>query len=121
MMPKFVHDRADYVDDLLPTPPVSLIALAPSSSLSRPTAQCVWVLAKFPLAALVFALAIGIVRRSGSRLNDSAMALVVAGWWLPVILDMQKGQSTRLSCNKTVLHTSFLPRETLPGRRFGRI
>src|SRR5262245_12386547 len=85
MTPRFVHDRADYVDDLLPTPPISLVALAPFSSLSRPQAQFAWVSIKFPLAVLVFALALGIVRRSGARLDPFATVLVLAGWWLPVI------------------------------------
>src|SRR5262245_48711501 len=96
MTPRFVHDRADYVNDLLPTPPISLLALAPFSSLSRPQAQFVWVCLKFPLAALVFGLVLGIVRRSGARLDGSATLLVVAGWWLPVILDMQEGQTNFL-------------------------
>src|SRR5437867_13245272 len=97
MTPQFVHDRADYVNDQLPTPPISLLALAPFVSFSRPAAQFVWVCLKFPLAALVFALAMGIVRRSGARLTPSATVLVVAGWWLPVVLDMQEGQTNFLA------------------------
>lgn len=92
MTPAFVHDRADYVNDLLPTPPLSLLALAPFTSLSRPAAQFAWVLVKLPLAGLVFAFALAIVRRSGARLTVPATLLVLAGWWLPVILDMQEGQ-----------------------------
>ena len=97
MAPKFVHERADYVNDQLPTPPISLLALAPFSSLSRPDAQFAWVCLKLPLAGLVFAMLLGIVRRSGAQLNASAMALVVAGWWLPVVLDMQEGQTNFLA------------------------
>src|SRR5437868_2448359 len=77
MTPQFIHDRADYVNDQLPTPPISLLALAPFASFSRPIAQFAWVCVKLPLAALVFALALGIVRRSGARLTQSAMLLVV--------------------------------------------
>ena len=36
------------------------------------------------------------VSRSGARLTVSAMALMVACWWLPVILDMQEGQTNFL-------------------------
>lgn len=97
MTPKFVHDRADYVNDLLPTPPISLLALAPFALLSRPEAQFVWVCLKFPLAALVFALALRIVRRSGAHLTASATALVMAGWWFPVMLDMQEGQTNLIA------------------------
>ena len=39
----------------------------------------------------------GSCARSGARLTASAMALVVAGWWLPVILDMQEGQTNFLA------------------------
>ena len=91
MTPQFVHDRADYLNDQLPTPPISLLALAPFTTVSRPAAQFAWVCLKFPLAALVFALAMGIVGRSGARLTRPATVLVLAGWWLPVILDMQEG------------------------------
>jgi len=93
MTPAFVHDHADYVDDRLPTPPISLLVLAPFTMLSRPAAQFVWVCAKLPLALAVFWLALAIVRRSGACLTRPALALVLAGWWLPVVLDMQEGQT----------------------------
>src|SRR5437762_11299403 len=56
MAPRFLHDRVDYVDDQFPTPPLSLLALAPFTLLSRPAAQFAWVCFKLPLAWLVFAL-----------------------------------------------------------------
>jgi alpha-1,2-mannosyltransferase len=93
MAPAFLHDQADYVNDQLPTPPLSLLFLAPFTWLSRPVAQFVWVCLKLPLAGAVFALALAIVRRSGARLTLSATLLVLAGWWLPVVLDMQEGQT----------------------------
>ena len=43
MIPQFVHDRVDYVDDLFPLPPFALILLSPLTLLSRPNAQFVWV------------------------------------------------------------------------------
>src|SRR6185436_13569780 len=76
MAPRFLHDRVDYVDDQFPTPPLSLLALAPFTTLSRPAAQFAWVCLKLPLALMVFALSAGIVSRSGSRLTASAMALI---------------------------------------------
>ena len=97
MVPRFLHDRVDYVNDRFPTPPLSLVALAPFTLLSRPAAQFAWVCLKLPLACLVFVLSAGIVSRSGARLTTSAMALIVACWWLPVILDMQEGQMNFLA------------------------
>jgi len=97
MAPRFLHDRVDYLDDQLPTPPLTLLALAPFTALSRPAAQFAWVLVKLPLALLVFGVAAAIVSRSGARLTASAMALIVACWWLPVILDMQEGQTNFLA------------------------
>ena len=84
MTPAFVHDHADYVNDRLPTPPISLLILAPFTALSRPAAQFVWVCLKLPLACVVFALALAIVRRCGARLTavgDGARprGLVAAG------------------------------------------
>jgi alpha-1,2-mannosyltransferase len=92
MTPKFIHDEADYVDDLLPTPPVSLLLLAPFTALSRPNAQFAWVCVKLPLAYVVFVWCAALVKRCGARLTTAAMALVLAGWWLPVVIDMQEGQ-----------------------------
>jgi hypothetical protein len=96
MAPRFLHDRVDYNDDKLPTPPISLLVLAPFTALSRPAAQFVWVCLKLPLACSVLALSVGIVSRSGARLTASAMGLIVACWWLPVVLDMQEGQTNLL-------------------------
>jgi alpha-1,2-mannosyltransferase len=92
MTPRFIHDQADYVDDLLPTPPLSLILFAPFAALSRPSAQFLWVCLKLPLACLLFALSAGIVSRSGARLSSSAVALIAACLWLPIVVDMQQGQ-----------------------------
>jgi alpha-1,2-mannosyltransferase len=96
MAPRFLHDRVDYNSDKLPTPPISLLVLAPFTALSRPAAQFLWVCLKLPLACLVFALSTGIVSRSGGRLTVPATALIVLCWWLPVMLDMQEGQMNLL-------------------------
>lgn len=89
---QFIDGHADYVDDLLPTPPISLLFLAPFSLLSRPNAQFVWVCAKLPLAWFFLTCTLRIVTRAGVRLTSSAMALILACWWLPVVIDMQEGQ-----------------------------
>jgi hypothetical protein len=112
MVPRFIHDRVDYNDDKLPTPPLSLLVLAPFTALSRPAAQFVWVCLKLPLAGLVLALSAGIVSRSGGRLTASAMGLIVACWWLPVMLDMQEGQMNLLVLLPLVAALYIVQRET---------
>jgi hypothetical protein len=112
MAPRFLHDRVDYNDDKLPTPPLSLLVLAPFTALSRPAAQFVWVCLKLPLACLVLALSAGIVSRSGGRLTASAMGLIVACWWLPVMLDMQEGQMNLLVLLPLVAALYIVQRET---------
>jgi alpha-1,2-mannosyltransferase len=112
MVPRFIHDRVDYNDDKLPTPPLSLLVLAPFTALSRPAAQFVWVCLKLPLAGLVLALSAGIVSRSGGRLTASAMGLIVACWWLPVMLDMQEGQTNLLVLLPLAAGLSVVQRET---------
>jgi alpha-1,2-mannosyltransferase len=92
LAPSFVHDHADYVNDDLPTPPVSLLLFAPLAALGRPNAQFAWALLKLPAACAVFMLAMGIVRRAGVQWKASAVALVAAGWWLAVVIDFQEGQ-----------------------------
>jgi hypothetical protein len=74
MTPRFLHEHADYVNDDLPTPPISLIVFAPFAAMSRPHAQFVWVCAKLPAALLVFFLAAAIVARAGVRLTPAAIA-----------------------------------------------
>jgi hypothetical protein len=112
MVPRFLHDRVDYNDDKLPTPPLSLLVLAPFTALSRPAAQFVWVCLKLPLAGLVLALSAAIVSRSGARLTPSAMGLIVACWWLPVMLDMQEGQTNLLVLLPVVAALYVAQRET---------
>jgi hypothetical protein len=97
MTPRFLNERVDYVNDDLPTPPISLMMFGPLSALSRPNAAFVWVLVKLPLACAVFLLAAAIVARAGVRLTPEAIALMIAGWWLAVIVDMQEGQTNFLA------------------------
>ena len=97
MTPRFLNERVDYVNDDLPTPPISLMIFGPLSQLSRPNAAFVWVLVKLPLACAVFLLAAAIVARAGVRLTPEAIVLMIAGWWLAVIVDMQEGQTNFLA------------------------
>jgi alpha-1,2-mannosyltransferase len=112
MAPRFLQDRVDYNDDKLPTPPLSLLVLAPFTALSRPAAQFVWVCLKLPLAGLVLWLSVGIVSRSGARLTPSAVGLIVACWWLPVMLDMQEGQTNLLVLLPLVAALYVVQKET---------
>jgi hypothetical protein len=97
MTPHFLNEHADYVNDDLPTPPLSLMLFGPLSKLSRPDAAFVWVLVKLPLACAVFWLAAAIAARAGVRLTPGAIAWMVAGWWLAVVVDMQEGQTNFLA------------------------
>jgi hypothetical protein len=92
MTPALVHGPGSYVNDLLPTPPISLLVLAPFSMLPRGAAQFVWVGLKLPLACLVLLLCTAMVARAGIRLSVTALGLILACWWLPVVVDMQEGQ-----------------------------
>src|SRR2546429_5069648 len=53
----------------------------------------------FPYTTLFrsLALTLAIVRRAGVRLTREAILLVVAGWWLAVVVDMQEGQMNFLT------------------------
>ncbi|MCC7415709.1 MAG: DUF2029 domain-containing protein [Acidobacteria bacterium] len=115
MAPQFVHGGADYVTDELPTPPLSLLVLGPLAALSRPDAAFVWVLLKLPLAISVFLMAARIVARAGVTLTPEAVALVVAGWWLAVVVDMQEGQTNFLALAPLVAGLLFAQRQTRAG------
>jgi hypothetical protein len=114
MTPRFLHDHADYINDDLPTPPISLIVLAPFAAMSRPHAQFAWVCAKLPAAGLVFFLAAAIVARAGVPLTPPAIALIIAGWWLAVVVDMQEGQTNFLALMPLVAGLHLAQREHPP-------
>lgn len=92
MTPAFLHDRVDYVDDRMPTPPITLMAFAPFTAVSRPAAQFAWACIKLSLVWIAFVLAARMVARMGVRFTTPAIVLIVSGWWLAVIVDMQEGQ-----------------------------
>ena len=97
MTPQFLREHVDYVNDELPTPPITLMVFGPLTALSRPDAVFAWVLLKLPFALAVLALAAGIVRRSGTTLTDAAIVLLIVGWAFPVVADMQEGQTNFLA------------------------
>jgi alpha-1,2-mannosyltransferase len=111
LTPQFIDGHADYVDDLLPTPPISLLFLAPFSLLSRPNAQFVWACAKLPLACFFLTCTLRIVTNAGVRLTSSAIALVLACWWLPVVIDIQEGQINLLVMLPVVAGLSLVQNE----------
>lgn len=113
MTPRFLHEHVDYVNDDLPTPPLSLLLFGPLSKLSRPNAAFVWVLVKLPLACAVFFFAAAIVASAGVRLSASAIALMIAGWWLAVIVDMQEGQTNFLALTPLMAGLYLAQRESL--------
>src|ERR1700730_11338019 len=113
MTPRFLSEHADYVNDDLPTPPISLIVFAPLAALSRPHAEFVWLCVKLPAACLVFSLAAAIVARAGVRLTPAAIALIIAGWWLAVVVDMQEGQTNFLALAPLVAGRYVAQRERL--------
>jgi len=92
LAPAWLGGQTTYIDDKLPTPPISWLLLGPMTKMERPAAQFVWVAIKLPLAALVFWLSISIVKRAGGQLSATSLALMLAAWWLPVVVDMQEGQ-----------------------------
>jgi hypothetical protein len=92
MVPAWVSGSATYVDDLLPTPPISLFALGPLSSLSRSMSHFVWALCKLPFVCGVFLLATGTVKRAGITLSSEALILIVLCGALPFVEDLQQGQ-----------------------------
>jgi hypothetical protein len=112
MTPAFIDDRVDYVDDRMPTPPITLIAFAPFTLLSRPTAQFAWVCIKLSLVFAVFTLTAGMIVRAGVRLTTPALVLIVSGWWLAVIVDMQEGQINFLALLPLIAGLALAQRET---------
>ena len=96
MLPRFLHDRADYVDDRFPNPPLVMLLLAPLTAIPPPAAEAVWVCAKLALAATSLAAALGVVQAGGGAIDPRTVWLIVAAWIWPVIGDVQEGQTNLL-------------------------
>ncbi len=95
-VPAFIYAHKAYTSDRFPLPPLALLFVAPYTLLSRPMAQAAWVLTKPFMFVSIFLLMIAMVRRAGVRLETLAVLLVAAGWFFPVIGDVQEGQMNLL-------------------------
>ncbi len=96
VVPKFIHDHKPYRSARFPLPPFAMLFVAPFTLLSRPDAQAAWVLCKPLFFIPIFFLAWSIIKRSGGSLEPAAIGLIIAGWFFPVIGDMQEGQMNLL-------------------------
>jgi alpha-1,2-mannosyltransferase len=112
MTPRFVHEHADYVNDDLPTPPLTLMIFAPLAALGRPNAALAWVLLKVPVVFGVFALTVAMIRRAGVQLTAAGILIIVAGWWLPVIVDLQEGQTNFIALLPLMAGLWYAQRQT---------
>jgi hypothetical protein len=96
VVPKFIHDHKPYRSDRFPLPPFAMLFVAPFTLLSRPDAQAAWVLCKPLFFIPIFFLAYSIIKRSSGPIEPAAIALIIAGWFFPVIGDIQEGQMNLL-------------------------
>ena len=111
-VPAFIYAHQAYRSDRFPLPPLTLLFVAPYTLLSRPTAQAAWVLTKPFMFVPIFLLMIAMVRRAGVRLETLAVLLVAAGWFFPVIGDVQEGQMNLLMLLPLVLGLCLAQGET---------
>ena len=96
VVPKFIHDHKAYRSDRFPLPPFAMLFVAPFTWLSRPDAQAAWVLCKPLFFVPIFFLAYSIIKRSSGAIAPLAIGLIIAGWFFPVIGDIQEGQMNLL-------------------------
>ena len=85
MVPRFLRDHTDYVNDDFPNPPVTMIFLAPFARLSAANAQFLWVCGKAIMVAGIFLLGRRMVRAAGVELTGPAILLILAVWLWAVI------------------------------------
>ncbi len=111
LVPRFWHDRADFVNDEFPNPPLTMLAIVPFTKLPAATAQFLWICAKTLMASGIFVLCRRIVRRAGVELTVPAMALLLAVWLGPVIGDMQEGNTNLLMLLPLVAGLAAVQRE----------
>jgi alpha-1,2-mannosyltransferase len=96
MIPHFVQQHADYVDDDFPNPPIVIAVLAPFTHLSAPAAQLCWTLLKTAMAIAILWLCISMVERAGIQLHPAALVVAVVAWLCPLAVDMQQGNTNLL-------------------------
>ncbi len=95
-VPQFIHHAKPYRSDRFPLPPFAMLFVAPFTLLSRPDAQAAWVVCKPLFFVPIFLFALSIIRRGGGNVLPGALLLVAAGWFFPVIGDIQEGQMNLL-------------------------
>lgn len=93
IVPRYLHERIDFVTDSFPNPPVVLLVLAPLTTLPPARAQLVWACLKSILAIAIVLLCLGMVRRAGVEPTMPAIALTLGVWLWPVVGDIQAGQT----------------------------
>jgi hypothetical protein len=96
MLPHFIQQHADYVDDDFPNPPIVIAALAPFAHLSAPAAQLWWTLLKTAMAGAILWLGVSMVERAGVQLQPAALIVAVLAWLCPLAVDMQQGNTNLL-------------------------
>ena len=94
--PRFLEGRAWYIDDSLPTPPVTLLVFAPLTRLSEANAQLAWAMCKW-----VFVVGIGwccwrMAVNAGVRPAMWAVLMGLGVWMWAVMGDVQQGQTNLL-------------------------
>lgn len=117
-VPNFIDAHKAYTSDRFPLPPLAFLFVAPYTLLSRPAAQAAWVLTKPFMLVPIFLMMIAMVRRVGVRLETAAVLLVAAGWFFPVIGDVQEGQMNLLMLLPLVTGLWLAQRET-PASQWG--
>ncbi len=97
VIPLFIHQHKPYRSDRFPLPPLAMLFVAPFTLLSRPDAQMAWVFCKPFMFVPIFLLALSMVRRGGGPFPGPLLiALILVGWFFPVIGDIQEGQMNLL-------------------------
>jgi hypothetical protein len=112
MVPEFLFQHADYVNDAFPSPPLVMLLLAPFTALPPPVAEFVWVVVKLGLVTLIFVAGVGMVRAAGVEPIPVAVALLLAAWIWPIFGDVQEGQTNLLTLAALVAGLRVLQRET---------
>jgi alpha-1,2-mannosyltransferase len=118
MTPQFLREHADYVDDNMPTAPLTLLVFAPFTLVPRPAAQFLWACFKLPFVIGVLLLALALARRSGVQVSGWSLALLGAAWWFPVMVDLQQGQVNFLALLPLVAALVVVQNDT-PGAQLG--
>ncbi|HUO10172.1 MAG TPA: glycosyltransferase family 87 protein [Phycisphaerae bacterium] len=111
MVPEFLDGRSDYVNDRFPTPPITIALFEPFTRVSPAHAEFVWACVKPLLASIIFFCCMKMAEGAGVRLTATAIALILAAWFWPVIGDVQEGQTNLLMLTPLALGLWIAQRE----------